>query len=286
MLAKCVVCGGEGARLFKAGQYWIRECPPCRHRFAECEVGPDHTRSLYSDEYFTGGGAGYRNYLLEAGTLIAQGRRYGRLLAKFHQPGSLLDVGCAAGFLAEGLRQTGWFPMGVEPNAAMATLAESRFGFHVINAPLEDASLEASSLDAVTLVQVLPHLTNLSEAMRCIARSLRPGGLCLVETWDYQSVTARLFGRRWHEYSPPTVLQYFSRSSLAAFGASFGLVALKSGRANKGICGDHVRSLLEHKAGPGVARLFSWLPDSASIPYPGDDAFWSVFRKGELPGHR
>ncbi len=109
----CPICTAEFIRLFQKHGYWIRACKTCQHRFAEIQPVQEHVEKVYGDVYFEGGKDGYPDYLAEADLLQAHGRRYGKLLSKFMEPGHLLDVGCAAGFIMHGLQETGWTVEGV-----------------------------------------------------------------------------------------------------------------------------------------------------------------------------
>lgn len=61
----CIVCDGHMERCFIKHGYWIVECKLCGHRSTELEPQADHVTSVYADDYFEGGGAGYTNYLEE-----------------------------------------------------------------------------------------------------------------------------------------------------------------------------------------------------------------------------
>jgi hypothetical protein len=112
---------------------------------------------------------------------------------------------------------------------------------------------------------------------------LRPGGYLLIESWDSESWTARLFGRHWHEYSPPSVLHYFSRSSLLRLAQLHGFRLLASGRPAKKISAGHAKSLLEHKLrGPAfrlLRPLLGIIPEGLVLPYPSEDLRWMLFQK-------
>ena len=94
-------------RLFERHGYWILECAECGHRSAEITPAADHVAEQYGDAYFFGGGAGYSDYLAEAGLLRDRGRQYGRLLHRYRAPGRVLDVGSAAGCILQGLGDEG-----------------------------------------------------------------------------------------------------------------------------------------------------------------------------------
>ncbi len=255
----------------------IFHCAACEHRFTPVDGGPQHVASVYGDDYFNQGGAGYSDYLAEQTTLVASGRRYGELLAGLAPPGRILDVGSAAGFVLKGLVQAGFTGFGVEPNAAMGEYARTKTGVDVRTGTLEQ--LDADALfDAVSMVQVIGHFYDLRRALEQASRVTRPGGLWLIEAWDYGSLLARTLGASWHEYSPPSVVHWFTQRSLARLLASFGFSEVARGRPKKRIALSHARSLLEYKFGK-VARLIPFADRGFSLPYPAFDLFWAVYRK-------
>ena len=193
--------------------FLILECSACEHRFCQDAICEKHAEAIYDDTYFFVGGDGYDNYLLEAGLLRAQGRRYGELISRHMPPGRLLDVGCAAGFITAGLADAGWNTTGLEPNDTMAAYARDELGLAVEHGTLEDPPL-LDSFDAVCLIQVVGHFHDLQRALTSLSRIVRPGGLCLIEYWHRDSWIAQALGKRWHEYSPPSVLHWFTRGSL------------------------------------------------------------------------
>ena len=217
----CPICRGRSRRIFAKGSYWIRRCDGCGHRFAEIEAGPPHVAEVYQDEYFFGGGAGYRDYLAEGTLLRERGQHYARLVRPYAARGTVLDVGAAAGFLLKGFEDCGWKGRGIEPNARMAAHARSTLGVAVDVGTLEGLD-EASRYDLITMIQVVPHLFDVRGALAAAAKATNEGGFWLIETWNRESLTARLFGQHWHEYSPPSVLHWFSRVGLARLAGEFG----------------------------------------------------------------
>jgi len=278
----CPVCSAPSSPIFTAGEHPIRRCAACHHRFAELIPASTHVSTVYDDSYFFGGGAGYANYFAEAALLRGQGARYARILRPFCPPGTLLDVGFAAGFIMDGFRTAGWQPTGLEPNERMADYARTQFGIEVHAASLEHFR-PAASFDLVTMIQIIGHLTALHPSMEVVRTLLRPGGHLLIESWDAESWTARLFGRRWHEYSPPSVLHYFSRSSLLTLAQRHGFRLLTSGRPSKKIAASHAKSLLQHKLQSSGFRLLQpalrLIPEGLVLPYPSEDLRWLLFQK-------
>ena len=93
-----------------------------------------------------------------------------------------------------------------------------------------------------------------------------------------------VFGQSWHEYSPPSVLHWFTPHRLASLLAKFGLQEVARGRPAKWINAGHTASLLKHKlsrktATRWLSKPLGLLPDKLALPYVGDDLFWGVYRK-------
>jgi 2-polyprenyl-3-methyl-5-hydroxy-6-metoxy-1,4-benzoquinol methylase len=282
----CALCGKSSTRLHSVDGYWIRECNSCAHQFAELDCQQDqqeHVQRVYSDDYFFGGGAGYNDYLSEERLLVARGRWYARLMSRYCRPGTVLDIGAASGFTLQGLSEAGWQGFGIEPNVGLAEYATNRLGI-----PVEACSLESWTTDRcydlVTMLQVLPHFLDPKKAIRQSADLLHPGGHLLIEAWDRKSWTARVFGKHWHEYSPPSVLHWFSQEGVVRMAANLGFEFVAQGRPSKWIDAGHAKSLLASRPPLSLAsRLLLWaaqiIPDRVAIPYPSEDLFWLLLRR-------
>jgi SAM-dependent methyltransferase len=288
----CPLCKAEGLEAFRVQEIPIEDCPDCGHRFAAYSAAEGHIENQYSDAYFFEGGAGYSNYLLEEKLLRRHGQRYATLLRNFSEPGQVLAIGCAAGFTLQGLVDQGWEAMGLEPNSTMANYACKQLGLQVRQESLENCAVEpwldrtstGLGFDLVTWIQVLPHFVSPRKAMEQAAKLTRPGGLWLIEAWDRESKIARTLGSQWHEYSPPSVLHWFTPDSIAELAKEYGFSELERGRPKKYISAGHVFSLLEEKTDnfvlKGIVRLGAKItPTAAVIPYPGRDVFWTLLRK-------
>lgn len=280
---KCPICRGSPRRLFAKEGFDILECPSCGHQLAEIPDPAAHVGQVYGNSYFFGGGAGYPDYTAEGDVLRAAGRRYGRLLAKYTEPGRLLDVGAAAGYVLKGLEDCGWEGVGLEPNARMARHAEEVLGLRMVIGLLEVVDFD-EIFDVVSIFQVIGHVVDPRIALKNAARFLVPGGYMLIDCWNRQSLTARVFGQNWHEYSPPSVLHWFSVDGLRRLGEGIGLIHVAHGRPLKILTSAHAKALFRHKfssssLGNVTAKAIDFLPDRMPIVYPFDDLVWMLFRK-------
>jgi SAM-dependent methyltransferase len=195
----------------------------------------------------------------------------------------MLDVGAAAGFILKGFQEGGWNGVGIEPNLRMAEYARTQLGLQVRSCSLEQFQ-SAERYNLISMIQVVPHLYDLRSALQIAAEHTRPGGYWLIETWNRESWTARLLGQNWHEYSPPSVLHWFSPEGLQRLAAQFGFREIVRGRPEKRISPGHVKSLLSYRLGSSalgrlVDKFVAVIPDRLAIPYPADDLFWALYQK-------
>lgn len=112
-------------------------------------------------------------------------------------PGTLLDVGCAAGLFLEVASKKGWKVDGVEPNRWLADWGNKNLGLNIKSAPFEECGFKDGSYDVVTFWDVLEHLADPKKSLIESARILRRGGYLVINYPDIGSWLARLFGKKW-----------------------------------------------------------------------------------------
>jgi SAM-dependent methyltransferase len=280
----CPLCDSNKTeiKLLKNG-YTILHCLNCTHLFTDFVPKPKDVEEIYSDDYFFKGGAGYDDYTREKDLLIKRGEYYAREINQFMSPGTVLDVGAAAGFLLKGFENMGWKGMGIEPNHFMAEYGKNVLGVNIREGIIETVELE-DKFDLVILVQVVAHISNLRSSIRKICDLLKPNGHILLETWDKDSMTARIFGKNWHEYSPPSTLNYLSKKTLNKLMLECGFSMIAQGRPEKGISSQHAKSLIKHKLLESkglkwLAGITSLIPGNMILPYPSEDLFWALYKK-------
>ena len=281
---QCDICLLPSRRLRRIGDYSILGRTDCRHLFVkDAAVTSDHSE-LYSDAYFSDGGAGYVDYIAQAPQLIARGKRYARIATRYAGgTGRCFDVGAAAGFTLEGFRRTGWQVSGVEINGTMAHYANVSLGIPVRTGSVQSAA-DLGDIDCVTLLQVLEHLGHPVQIAEQLHHMLADGGIVIVETWNMRSLPAVIIGDAWHQWSPPTVRHWYTPASLTRLFSRAGFTLVQTGRPYKAVSLANGVSLLRSKLAPKRAMpLLDAFEHSAarhiSIPYPPLDVFWAVFRK-------
>ena len=100
---------------------------------------------------------------------------------------SVLDLGCAGGFMAEALATKGARVTGIDPAADSVAAARSRATLVGQDIQYDVGVGEAlpyaeTAFDAVVCVDVLEHVADLAKVASEVARVLRPGGMFLYDT--------------------------------------------------------------------------------------------------------
>ena len=280
----CTICNNSNTRLkFLKNEYRILYCMGCNHVFTDFMPTSTELNQIYSDDYFFKGGAGYDDYTLEKEMLIKRGEYYAKKIDHLVVPGKVLDVGAAAGFILKGFENKGWQGIGIEPNHSMVEYGKDKVGVNIKTGSIETVKLK-DTFDLVILIQVAAHIYDLHKSMRRINSFLKPGGHVLIETWNKDSLTAKVFGRNWHEYSPPGTLNYFSKKTLNQLMLKHSFYKVSEGTPKKSIHSKHAKSLIKHKLleSKGLkwaTPLTSLIPGNMIIPYPSEDLFWTLYKK-------
>ncbi len=276
-------CNEEKIILFEKNGYPIYECTKCDLRFSKLKDINNHLANVYSDDYFFAGGAGYPNYLEERKELYSSGLKYAKIISKFTTPGKVLDVGCAAGFYLKGFEKTGWKCLGIEPNDTIASYGRKELGLDIVTGDLESFESD-EKFDLINLIEVIGSFHNLHKAMLKISDLSNKGGLVLVESWDHSSKVARFFGKSWHEYCPPSVINWFTDKSLNELFDSHGFDVIATGRPSKKIKGKHALEIVAKNSPEFIFKkqIFNFLRFTVgkiTLAYPPLDLKWYIFKK-------
>lgn len=244
---RCALCGSSDSRVrFREEPWAVRVCAACGLTYVTPRLADaERLSQVYGADYWRSPAArvrGYADYRGDAQLYRRTFRRRWRRLAPYlPATGRALDVGCAAGYFLDVLREAGWEAVGVEPSTPIAATARERHGADaVLGAPFESADLPPASFDLVTFWDVLEHLGDPVAALRRARALLRPGGTVALETQNVASRFARLAGRRWHHFKHAEHLVHFEPSTLrAALARAWLEVTLMTARdAGKFVRGD------------------------------------------------
>ncbi len=233
MTSRCAICDAAalGPKLRKNG-IDVLQCGICG---VACWRPPAgfRVRATYDAAYFGAGerrpeipaaapSPGYDDYAALESTLRLDFRRRIARLGPPPAGARLLDVGAAFGFCVAEAGLAGWNATGLELALAAAQRANGRVPGRIVAGDAIALPFAAGRFEAVTLFDVLEHLPDPPRALAEISRVMRPGGRVLLTTGDVESAFARLCGARWHLYTIPEHLFFFSREGIRRLLAAHG----------------------------------------------------------------
>jgi SAM-dependent methyltransferase len=131
--------------------------------------------------------------------------------------GRLLEVGCGAGHFLRAASTAGFEASGTEVSAsALAHLRKE--GFQVFEGDLPSLRLPEASFDAVVLFEVIEHLPDPLVYLAEARRLLRVGGVLLLTTPNFDSLSRRLLSERWRVLDPEHLVLFTTDGLRRAFG--------------------------------------------------------------------
>jgi 2-polyprenyl-3-methyl-5-hydroxy-6-metoxy-1,4-benzoquinol methylase len=137
------------------------------------------------------------------------------------EPGRILDIGCGMGFLLSGLNP-GWERYGVEVSRLAAENASKWGNIHI--GELAGAGYQDDFFDMVVMYHVLEHMEDPISAIIEVRRILKPEGILLLGTPDFDSGCARRFGKNYRLLHDDTHISLFTNDSMHRFLRDYGFI--------------------------------------------------------------
>jgi 2-polyprenyl-3-methyl-5-hydroxy-6-metoxy-1,4-benzoquinol methylase len=219
----CNLCGstrarrslvGADVRCRTPGRFTVVTCRECGLSYVSPRPPADQIGRHYPAHYGEHGKAHWGNTFATTEAAIVDGF--------FDAPGSVLDVGCAAGGFLLAMRERGWRVAGVDTSEAAHHLAALVPDADVRLGTLGKDMFPAGSFDAVTLWSVLEHLHDPRGVLTAVREVVKPGGRVFLVVPNYQSLERRLFRTRWFGLDLPRHLYQFSPATIRRMLATAG----------------------------------------------------------------
>lgn len=176
----------------------------------------------------------YGNMVDEAYLKEEEGRRASaRYILKYLKTvtqgkGTLLDIGCAAGFFLDEARKQGFEVHGIEMSKWAVAHARRELKLeHIHEGKLEDVDLPRNSFDVVVMTDVIEHLLDPKDVLERIRLLLKPNGILCCNTPDINSVMSRILKEKWWGIKP-THLFYFNKKTLSEMLGAVGFSVIKT----------------------------------------------------------
>lgn len=212
----CPICHFDKSMLrhvTEADGFTILKCLSCGLQFvANCrDIDKERLDEFYSKTYFEDDDGGfYESYWedekIHRSLAVFLLRKLRLLLSCDMGKLSLLDVGCAYGFLLDEARKLGMQTTGIEVSNYARAIAANKFGLAVYK-NWEAMSEMEGRFDIITVLGVLEHLADPEEHIKLARHHLKPGGLFICTTLQVDFLFRCT-------YKPPEHLYYFSSRSL------------------------------------------------------------------------
>jgi 2-polyprenyl-3-methyl-5-hydroxy-6-metoxy-1,4-benzoquinol methylase len=189
MTEPCPLCSSERCHTtFELTGYRIDACTDCGFEYQPGFRGGGGEEGMFSQDYYRvlqqeAFEAQFEDYARDPSAPV-----YRRWLQKIEEripAGKILDVGSALGTFLKIAEGRGWKPQGVEISRFAAAFAREKRGLSVFNGDLQDFVCEDGAFDAVTFWDSIEHVTHPRENLQTAARLLRPGGLMLLSTDNF-----------------------------------------------------------------------------------------------------
>lgn len=212
----CPVCGcPESSPGFLIRGYQYLSCNNCRMLYLEDDVvGTGSYNAEYFQRSLTRSLTGYPDYQRQERPLRKNFKRYlKKVLPYLHsERPSMLDVGCAYGFLLDEARRLGFRVHGVDLSEDAIKWMNANLGIEGTAGLLADAP--AGPFDVVTVSEVIEHIGNPVLFVSELHERLADKGVLVIVTGACDASCAKLLGKTWWYLNPPDHCSIYSRAAL------------------------------------------------------------------------
>lgn len=209
--ASCSVCGASPAESVVDVNPFIRHCNRCGMRYAHPRPVRDRLYGRQSREYWL-------NEYLPSYAPVDLRQRYATPIsyaAPYRRLGRLLDVGCGVGLFLNEAKRVGWQAEGVDVSPYTREYAAEQFGITIHIGELAELGLADGAYDVVTMWDVVEHVQDPGALLSAARRLLRPGGLLMLSTPNWNSLARYILKEWYHAIGPDDHIHYFADRTLS-----------------------------------------------------------------------
>jgi 2-polyprenyl-3-methyl-5-hydroxy-6-metoxy-1,4-benzoquinol methylase len=248
----CPLCGAKGdmPSYFKQQEPRLKLCPSCSVVFVHPRNSGAELLKQYSPEYHekhyeSTDRVEYVNPL----TADRKQRFFLEQAAQFtgKRPGSVLDIGCGTGRVVVFAKSQGWESTGLELCVETGKETAARLHCQVYLGSIFDAELPKERFDVVTMFDCIEHLEDPVGALAICRQVLKPDGLLIVTTPNFQGLGRLMLGPQALGIWPDTHIIYFRPRSLRFALQQAKFDGIKT--ASREIYPENVATILAHLRG-------------------------------------
>ncbi len=218
----CDLCGSDTSMvLFEKDGFKHVKCRNCGlvHVNPRLKNPLEHQETFYDNLAASFGDLNERAHHDYTGSRRKRFLKEAAMYLPYNLNGRILDIGCGLGGFLKGAAEQGWkYPEGIEiaPQAAEYT---SKF-FPVRMKPFEETEYDYY-FDVIRLENVIEHVPSPRSIVVSAYKYLRPGGLFVISTPNYRSLSVTLCREKWqyicgadhiYLFAPKTISQLLSKN--------------------------------------------------------------------------
>lgn len=237
----CAVCGDDlGQHVVAKGfdyeyqtcdnEWHVHMCVSCSHLQLHPRPADSTLSVIYPANYYSYQMKKISPFALAVKARMDEAKFNGIVKMLGRKPRSYLDVGCGDARYLKLMHRWGLSASDVHgleiDEAVVGDLKKAGLNVSCGRADTQEglAHIPDGSLDLITMFHVIEHLDNPGAVVKNLSRKLAPGGLLVVETPNFDSLDARLFGDRyWGGYHFPRHWHIFRPQTLARLATDRGL---------------------------------------------------------------
>jgi 2-polyprenyl-3-methyl-5-hydroxy-6-metoxy-1,4-benzoquinol methylase len=252
-LINCNTCGSNTfseilkKESSKSEIFTVVKCDNCNLVQVNPQPTFDEVIKYYSNDYFTKrSDRGYDNYYSDK--IKSEIERVFKLNledldffsweSNLSETKSTIDIGCAAGYFVNFMKNRGWTAHGIEIAEGPATFGKENLGLNIFQEDFLNWDTNISNkFDLITLWASIEHLHQPKETLEKIYKHLKPNGRMILSTCRY-GLQAKIKGINWRYLNVPEHLYYYSLNNIIQLSSSIGFKKIKhitygSGMTNK-----------------------------------------------------
>lgn len=218
------MCGGTAEVDATYKDVPLHRCASCGFIFATSRTA-EQLQELYGDEYFDEFHCG-TSYREDAAQHRFESRVRRDWIANYVTRGRLLEIGAAAGFFLDEMREAGFEVHGVEPAQATAEFARETLKLDVRTGFIEDVELPDGLFDVIAAWHVVEHIFKPQLAMQRLRSVINPDGLLFLEVPNIASVSAKHFKQSWFHLDPKHHVGFYDTKTISLLLESTGFQAV------------------------------------------------------------
>jgi 2-polyprenyl-3-methyl-5-hydroxy-6-metoxy-1,4-benzoquinol methylase len=194
-------------------QFKTSRCNSCKFIFMNPQFTEEIINNMYDMNYYSGN-SDY-SYLDEREIFNYSEYVWNSridFINRYIPGGNFLDIGSSFGGLLQSARKK-FIPYGIELSEYSAQYSKKFFGENIHNGTLENHNFKYSSMDVITMIELIEHLENPVKAIIECYKLLKKNGLLVIQTANMEGLQAKML-KNSYAYYMPGHLSYFSKSNL------------------------------------------------------------------------